>query len=304
MAFSLPNAGVFRSSLDSQLGKPGRLTDAQRATALAHDYVLFGGILSDYLRHAGYFSEFSLELQRQGVPASQIHLRFPPSIKSIEDNAVYYFPGVTSEIVKKSPRSLVIIAHSKGAVEVVDFLLRYPEFARDHLEAVYLVQGAFGGSPLVDFIMKEYDRPGVPPAWWPRAGMQIFKAFDKVFHRSIAGMECLSTAHSQERLRQWMKEKPEALAAILPKLIFISTSSESKKMDMRLRVGGDYLKSVGLLENDGALGVASQSIPHAGAAVVHLKGVDHGLPCGNLLARRHTGRARSVILSILHSIGH
>jgi len=300
-ANALPSLEDYHQELMRQL----RRTKKPRPPAedpARFDYLLVGGIVSDYLHHVGYFREFTRELVSEGVPAKQIQTLFPPSHQSVEHNVANALPAAWAKLIAKSDRPIVIIAHSKGAVEMVNFLLANPEL-QDRVEAIHCIQGAFGGSELADFLMKEYDQPGRPERLWPRTGMRIFRLLDRVLHGRIAGVESLTTARARERVMGWYREHSEGLKKIVSKVIFTTTYQEPQKMDLRLRVGGNYLESVGALDNDGAVAEKNQFITGLADRVVSISGIDHSLPCGNLIARRHTDTAKALIRAVLRSIG-
>ncbi len=300
-ASGLPSLEVFYKQLQSQM----RQTRKPRPGAenpQGYDYVLVGGLIADYLHRVGYFSIFRSELKEQGVPGNQIHLLFPPSDLSVEDNAESAIPEKWGAISAKSDRPIVIVAHSKGAVETVEFLLRNPQVL-ERVEAVFCLQGAFGGSELADFLMKEYEAPGRPDSWWARSGMRAIRTLDGFLHGRIAGVESLTTARARDRVLGWYRERPDALKKLIPKLVFITTNADPKTMDLRTRVGGRYLSSVGALENDGAVAEKNQFIPGLSNRSISITGIDHALPCGNLLARRHFDTAKSFVRAIIRSVG-
>ena len=53
------------------------------------------------------------------------------------------------------PERLILIAHSRGACDALTFALREPGFVRDRVEALLLIQGAFGGTGLADYVLGE-----------------------------------------------------------------------------------------------------------------------------------------------------
>jgi len=50
---------------------------------------------------------------------------------------------------------LVLLGHSKGAVDILDFLVSYPDLAR-RVAAVVTVSGAINGTPLADYLVNVY----------------------------------------------------------------------------------------------------------------------------------------------------
>ena len=59
------------------------------------------------------------------------------------------------EIADLGPEKLVVIAHSRGACDALAFALQHPEFVAEHIHALFLIQGAFGGTALADYVVGE-----------------------------------------------------------------------------------------------------------------------------------------------------
>jgi len=54
-------------------------------------------------------------------------------------------------------RKLIVIGHSKGAVESLLVAMKYNRELKDKVSSWVLIQGAFGGSPLSDYIQNSQD---------------------------------------------------------------------------------------------------------------------------------------------------
>lgn len=65
--------------------------------------------------------------------------------------------GLADQIARlpEDGRRLVVIAHSKGAVDILEMIVRRPDLAA-RIDAVVGVAGAFGGSPLADTLASAY----------------------------------------------------------------------------------------------------------------------------------------------------
>ena len=49
----------------------------------------------------------------------------------------------------------MVIAHSRGACDTLAFALRNPRFVADRIQALFLVQGPFGGTGVADYVAGE-----------------------------------------------------------------------------------------------------------------------------------------------------
>ncbi len=298
-----PDAAVFNSlflqgllRLDERVARP-------KADPADFEYVLVGGITSDYLMHVGYYEAFVKELVLQGVPRAQIHLIFPPSNKTVAVNAVGFLQPQLTAIANGSLRPLVLVGHSKGAVELVQWFVNGTELS-SRIEAFFSLQGAFGGSQIADMLSGDQRTlVRINGGMVSRLGLGLLQFLNRMFHKAIVGVEDLTTLKSQHRLQDWRENFAAKLNELAAKSIFVRTQSEPHLMDVRTRVGAHYLLNVGVLENDGALSFEHQHVPGMNAPLISVLGVDHGLPCGNLLARRHRYRAIAFIRALLHSLG-
>src|SRR4051812_37615718 len=138
----------FRAASHGRLHLP---REAQRG-AQTFRYVFIGGLANEYL--PGYFAQSAKELRALGVPRGAIHFIHPSSQQSITEN----LDTVRKEmrrIVASGPERLVVIAHSRGACDALAFALDHPGFVRQRVQAMFLIQGPFGGSGLADYLMGE-----------------------------------------------------------------------------------------------------------------------------------------------------
>ena len=85
------------------------------------------------------------ELRAQGVPRRAIHFIYPSSHKTVQENAEAV-RAQFQEIARLGPEKLVVIGHSRGACDTLAFALENPAFVADHIQALFLVQGPFGGT--------------------------------------------------------------------------------------------------------------------------------------------------------------
>ena len=139
--------GWFEDGLPGRLRIPGPVAGEQALPLRVRGRLPIG-------RTPGYFTQNAKELRAIGVPRRSIHFLYPDSHKTVEENR----ETVRDEILRIAgdrPERLVIIAHSRGACDALTFALHEPEFVRVRVEALFLIQAAFGGTGLADYVLGE-----------------------------------------------------------------------------------------------------------------------------------------------------
>ena len=113
-------------------------------------WVLIDGILGDFSQTL--YAQMKMVL-RDEVGIQSVDILRPSSVNTILENADLLARELNF-IAKKHGQRLVLVAHSRGAVEVFLALLKHPNLlSQDIVAKVVLVQGAFDGSPLADFVV-------------------------------------------------------------------------------------------------------------------------------------------------------
>jgi predicted alpha/beta hydrolase family esterase len=225
-------------------------------------YVLVSGFMNETMK--GYFTDNILALNKLGVKDDHILKPNVPSKMDVEVNSealnkqVMDFPG---------SEPLVIIAHSKGAVEVLIWAIQNSEFVRDHVRGMFLVQGAFGGSKIADFIEhKGYSIDKAMPLKY-RLQLDVMRAEgwneDRVAHDGLVSMTSEASAKLWPAL---VAQYPKAIANINKKVFYILGTEDVSKLPLLIRPMGSYLttyygKSGG---NDGILLAKDQFVPGIG----------------------------------------
>ena len=138
--------GWFESASRGELRVPRPV--ARRARGF--QYVFVGGFRVG--RMPGYFAQNVDELRALRVPRRSIHIIHPSSERTVEENCSE-FREEMHRIAEESSERLVVIAHSRGACDALAFALNEPQFVQDRVEALFLVQGAFGGTGLADYVV-------------------------------------------------------------------------------------------------------------------------------------------------------
>jgi triacylglycerol lipase len=110
------------------------------AEARRHLYLLVKGLLGDEL--FGYLSDNQTRLERRGLETREVQV---DTEGSLEDNIEVVRDALEDAAFFK--RSVVLVGHSKGAVESLSTLALYPHL-RQHVRAVVAIQAPYGGSPI------------------------------------------------------------------------------------------------------------------------------------------------------------
>lgn len=148
-------------------------------------------------------------------------------------------------------RHIVVVGHSKGVIDTLEALIRYPR-VRERVTAVISLAGAVGGSPLAD-----------PPP------VELLQ-----FSSLVPGVECRegdrqAVASLQRGARQaWLSRNPLPLEVNYYSVVAMP---EPWRVSLALRVPYELLS--GFARNDGNLLVGDQVIP--GSTLLAYVNADH-----------------------------
>jgi pimeloyl-ACP methyl ester carboxylesterase len=251
----------FRESYEGRL----RVPRAIEQNARAFRYVFVGGLYSE--RAGGYFSQCAAELRARGISRDEIHYIYPSSHKKLEENCDGVRDGFL-KIADAGPERLVIIAHSRGACDALAFALRNPDFVRDRVEAIFLVQGPFGGSAAADYVMGE-GKPldgQVPPVH--RALITVFSRFERTLMRrgKHAAIAELTTDASRAFWINELEEHSDAISIVGPKTFYIESQVKPSRLRLFQRSVARYLHAY-YGPNDGVVALGDQVLPGLGTSL-------------------------------------
>jgi len=126
-----PPPSAFARAFDERSRRsapPLPLPPDVRAAARRYRYVFVAGFLNEGMR-AVYFSDNRRALADAGVDRGAVHVLYPGSGRSVEDN-IAELGRTLPALAAAGPEKLVVIGHSKGAVEALGFALGSPAFVR------------------------------------------------------------------------------------------------------------------------------------------------------------------------------
>ena len=163
---------------------------------------------------------------------------------------------------------LVVIAHSRGAGDALAFALRNPEFVRDRVEALFLVQGPFGGTGLADYVLGEGEpmerrMPPVPRLLAHLLGRWAKGRMAREWNEGLAG---LTRESSRAYWRRMLEEHAGAIPVVGPKVYYVVSRARPSRLRLFLRATAWYLGAY-YGPNDGAVAVDDQSLPGLGTAL-------------------------------------
>jgi pimeloyl-ACP methyl ester carboxylesterase len=212
----------------------------------------------------GYFSQNIKELRAHGVSRRAIHEIYPSSRKTVEE----YRDTFRDEFLKVADtgdEKLVVIAHSRGACDALVFALENPEFVRDHVAFLFLVQGPFGGTPLVDYVLGE-GRPidHQMPMRHRILGTLTAKMEKSLLKRGIHGaLPALSPSASLLFWDQLLKKQAYAVPLVGPKTFYITSQIDPAELGFIQGATGRYLDEYHG-PNDGMVKLSDQVLPGLG----------------------------------------
>jgi pimeloyl-ACP methyl ester carboxylesterase len=268
--------------------------------AKGFQYVFIGGFRVG--RMPGYFAQNARALRSLGVPRRSIHFVFPSSDRTVEENGDEVREKLRG-IAARGGKRLVIIAHSRGACDALAFALNEPEFVSDHVEALFLVQGAFGGTGLAEYVLGEGEPiDGEMPRshrWLARA-IGVFQRF--VFRRGHHdGLVGLTRDASRAYWDDLLKTHEAAIRLVGPRVFFIESCARPKDLSIFQRAMAWYLQTY-YGPNDGVVAVVDQTLPGIGTSLGVLHAGHADLTRRAPAARSKQRLRRALIQSIVMTI--
>jgi pimeloyl-ACP methyl ester carboxylesterase len=268
-------------------------------------YVFVGGFRNE--RMPGYFAQNMAELRALGVPRSRMHLISPSSQQDSESN-LDEVKARFLEIAEEGPEKLVVIAHSRGACDALAFAIGNASFVEKQVEALFLIQGPFGGSGVAEYLVG--DGPKMDrrmPIQHRVVGALLARlarrAIDKSGSEAVEGM----TREASRAFWAGLLEKhSEAIAIVGPKTYYIRGQVDPKKLRLGRRAVAWYLQ-IYHGRGDGVVALADQSLPGVGSIVATIEAGHSDLtqkaPATRAPRTYRKALARAIFMAVGHSIG-
>lgn len=291
----------FRSWFEAAGRSDLRVLKGVASRAAGYRYVFVGGFRGEGMR--GYFAQNAQILRSHGVPKRSICLLAPSSHQTVEEYSERFAEEFRA-IADRGTEPIVVIAHSRGGCDVLAFALRNPDFIRDHVSAMFLVQAPFGGTGLADYVMGEGPPLDRAIRLIPRLIAQGIGALERALmdrgqHGSLAGLTREASHAYWSRLRA---ENPSAVDVVGPRTFYVEAETSARNLRLFLRATSAYLDAH-YGPNDGVVARGDQSLPGLGTSL-GVFDAGHSDLTRKALASRSGKRARKALtLSILMAVG-
>jgi pimeloyl-ACP methyl ester carboxylesterase len=258
----------FRARFDLALaGKLSVPADVKRA-ARRYRYVFVGGFMSEGMSE--YFKQNAKELRAIGVPRKSIHYVYPSSHETIDGNAAAV-RGQFQEFAAIGQEKLVVIAHSRGACDALAFAVRNPRFVSDHVQALFLIQGPFGGTGIADYLVG--DGPPIDrrmPLKQRLIAMGLGRLEEFALSRGKhGGISSLTRRASKEFWETILEEHTDAISVVSPKTFYVTTKTRPAHLRLFLQATAWYL-GTHFGPNDGMVTLEDQSVDGVGTVLAIL----------------------------------
>lgn len=291
-----PFSGWFESAVVGSLEVPNPVA----VEARSFRYVFVEGFHNE--RMPGYFAANIAELRTLGIPRDQIHVISPSSRRTNEANAAEVRARFL-EIAREGPERLVVIAHSRGASDALAFALENPKFVKNHIRALFLVQGAFGGSGLAGYVTGS----GEPMDRRMKLRHRIVAGLVGRLARVFAGaekreiMEGMSPEASSAFWAKALDKDVATLAEVGSKVFYVRSSlPPARQLAIRRAMAWYLLAYHG--PNDGVVALEDQSLPGFGTVIANLEAAHADLTCNGPSSRKlrkyRMALARSIVMAV------
>ncbi len=235
------------------------------------------------------------------MPRRSIHFIYPSSHETVEGNAEAVCSQIR-QIARKGPEKLVVIGHSRGACDALAFALENPEFVADHIEALFLVQGVFGGTGIADYLAGEGPPIDSAIPWRHRVVAHLLGRLEGYLldRGKHGGLLALTTRYSQEFWERALKEHEEAIGIVSPRTFYVTTRTGPKRLRFFQQAIAWYLGYLG--PNDGIVALKDQSLPGLGTVLAVLDAghtdLTNHFPSTRLNPRLRKALVDAIIMSV------
>jgi pimeloyl-ACP methyl ester carboxylesterase len=195
---------------------------------------------------------------------------YPSSHETIEGNARAVRASF-DDFVTRGPEKLVVIAHSRGACDALAFALDNPQFVSEHIHALFLVQGPFGGTGLADYVTGE----GPPidhrmPLKHRLIALGLGRLEEALLsHGKHGGLPSLTRRASTQFWQAALTEHRAAISIVSPKVFYVTTKTKPAHLRLFLQATAWYL-GTNFGPNDGMVALEDQSVAGLGTVLAVL----------------------------------
>ena len=262
-------AESFQRWFDMAVNGQVELSPTSRQRVVAFRYVFIGGYQGEMMK--GYFNQNTRELRANGISNKAIHQIQPSSKRTVEENRTDV-AEILQELASRGPQRLVIIAHSRGACDAMAFALHEPEFVQERVEAIFMIQGAFGGTGLADFVLDQGEpidgRMGPGHRFMSNTIYKLERTFGHA--NRVHGLSDMTCQAAQTYWRSSMTLCASAIPMVSPRIYYVEASAANSRLPMVQRTLRKYL-SIHYGPNDGIVAREDQSIEGIGQIVASVE---------------------------------
>lgn len=250
-----------------QRAEKAYLQEDVKNQAAQYHYVFIPGFLNEGL--PTYFEDNITALEAAGIKNDSISVFNSSSFTAPSDNV-----HLLQKQMEKIPtnKKIVMIGHSKGAVEGLLFAIENKEFVQKRVQAVFLVQGAFLGSPIADYIA---GKGHAVDSKIPFFGRMFLESAHYVLSRLIVtnGLLALTSSNINEF---WGSKsiEPQHVDTLDNKVFYIKSRQNYRYMSLFIDNAGRYLETY-YGDSDGIVILDGQSLSHVGRTIATIEGADH-----------------------------
>ena len=288
--------GWFARSVEGTLAVPASIEESGRGFR----YVFVEGFRNE--RMPGYFGQNIAELRARGIAKGQIHVISPSSDKTWAENAGPIRARFLA-IAAEGPERIVVIAHSRGACDALAFALENSGFIRDRVEALFLIQGPFGGSGAAEFVVGGGAPMDGRMPWRYRAIATVVARLAR-FSARRSGLDALAGMTREASRKFWeqtLRKHADAVAIVGPRTFYIRSSTLPSSLPIARRAIAWYL-AIYHGPSDGLVAVADQMLPALGTVIATLDGghtdFTHHFPATRASRKYREALIRSILMAL------
>ena len=251
----------------------------------------------------GYFAQNMAELRELGVPKKQIHIIKPSSSQTSEENADEV-RAKFREFAELGPEKIVVIAHSRGACDALAFAMANATFVKDRVEALFLIQGPFGGSGVAEYVAGKGVKMDRRMALRYRIMGGLLARLTRMAARRV-GMDVVEGMTGEASRKFWaatMERYADAVATVGPKTFYVRSSIHPSHHRVGRKAIAWYLQ-IYHGPSDGMVALADQSLPGVGTVIATIEAGHADLTHRFPASRAPKEMRRALVQSIVMSVG-
>jgi pimeloyl-ACP methyl ester carboxylesterase len=292
---------TFRSWFEAAYYGELELPKAVVRRARTYRYVFVAGFHNEKL--GDYFARNVAALKAHGIPTDAIHEIDPSSHRRFEENVAAIWEAFRS-IAAEGPEPLVVIAHSRGACDALAFALRHPQFVRDRVAYLFLIQGPFGGSAAADYVLGQGEPIDgrIPPR--PRAlGRMMGRIERNALRRGRhEGLMDLTHDAAEAFWNDELETHVRAVPIVGPRTYYLESQASAQRSRPLLRPIARYVETY-YGPGDGIVSLDDQSLPDLGTRLGVIAAAHHELVGGPASSPAGRKARRALMECLIMAVG-